>query len=609
LNIHFPKMRRLFFLLLLFSLSARAGEPQLLEPEKAFRFSAQWVDPDNIEAHYKIADGYYLYRERFSFDVQPKDFSLGKPQMPAGEVHQDTFFGRVETYRGDLKIRLPLNRAGASARAVTLTAMSQGCADVGVCYTPLEQKAELILAAANMSAPPHTAAVAALQSLQAAAVNPFGKTAASVVPVNDESSQAANLLRGGSFWLIIASFFGFGLLLSLTPCLFPMIPILSGIIVGQKQQMTKTRGLMLSASYVLGVAITYAIAGVAAGLTGTLISTTLQNPWVLATFAVLFVLLAFSMFGFYELQFPASLQSKLSNAANRIKGGNLIGAFIMGGLSAVIIGPCVAAPLAGALLYISQTRDVVLGGSSLFVMALGMGVPLIALGLSAGALLPRAGPWMEAIKRFFGVLLLGVAIWLTSSLVTARVYMLLWAALLIVCAIYVLALPRVTSAYARLWKRAGVIVLVAGVALLIGAFYGEQGIFHLLAQLTGTANPVQKLEFQRVKNNAELDQAIFQARGKYVMLDFYADWCVSCKEMELSTFSDAAVQARLKTMQLLQADVTANNADDAALLKRFALFGPPGILFFDEQGNEIKTRVIGYQNAEKFLVTLKSVMQ
>jgi thiol:disulfide interchange protein DsbD len=602
-------MRRLFFLLLLFSLSARAGEPELLEPEKAFRFSTQWVDPDNIEVHYKIADGYYLYRERFGFDVQPTGFSLGKPQMPAGAVHNDRYFGRVETYRGDLQIRLPLNRAGASAQAVTLTAISQGCADIGVCYTPLEQKAELILAAANMSAPPHTGAIAALQSPQAAVVNPFGKTAASLVPVNDESSQAANLLRGGSFWLIIASFFGFGLLLSLTPCLFPMIPILSGIIVGQKQQMTKTRGLMLSASYVLGVAITYAIAGVAAGLTGTLISTTLQNPWVLAAFAVLFVMLAFSMFGFYELQFPASLQSRLSNAANHIKGGNLIGAFVMGGLSAVIIGPCVAAPLAGALLYISQTRDVVLGGSSLFVMALGMGVPLIALGLSAGALLPRAGPWMEAVKRFFGVLLLGVAIWLTSSLVTAQVYMLLWAALLIVCAIYVLGLLRVTSAYARLWKGTGVIALVAVVALSIGAFSGEKGIFRSLAQLTGTANPVEKLEFQRVNSNAELDQAISQARGRYVMLDFYADWCVSCKEMELFTFSDAAVQARLKTMQLLQADVTANNADDAALLKRFALFGPPGILFFDEQGNEIKTRVIGYQNPEKFLVTLNSVMQ
>jgi thiol:disulfide interchange protein DsbD len=601
-------MRWLFFLLMLFSLFARAGEPELLEPEKAFRFSAQWVDADYIEVRYQIADGYYLYRERFSFEVQPGGFSLGKPHMPAGVVHQDQFFGRVETYRGDLKISLPLQQA-VSSHTLTLKAVSQGCADVGVCYTPLEQKAELILAATNMSLSPPTSAVVTLQSLQAAATNPLKKTATSGAPLNDESAQAVNLLRGGSFWLIVASFFGFGLLLSLTPCVFPMIPILSGIIVGQKQRMTKTRGLILSASYVLGVAITYAIAGVAAGLTGTLISTALQNPWVLATFAALFVLLAFSMFGFYELQFPVSLQSKLSDAVNHIKGGNLVGAFVMGGLSAVILGPCVAAPLAGALLYISQTRDVVLGGSSLFVMALGMGAPLIAVGLSAGALLPKAGSWMDAVKKFFGVLLLGVAIWLISSLIPAQVHLLLWAALLIVCAIYLITPLTVASAYMRVWKGVGIIVLVAGAALLVGAFSGEQGIFRQLAQLTGTANPVQELKFQRVKNNAELDEAISQARGRYVMLDFYADWCVSCKEMELFTFSDAAVQVKLKKLQLLQADVTVNNADNAALLKRFALFGPPGILFFDKQGNEIKTRVIGYQNPDTFLVTLNSVMQ
>lgn len=601
-------MRWLLFLLMLFSLFARAGEPELLEPEKAFRFSAQWVDANNIEVRYQIADGYYLYRERFSFEVQPGGFSLGKPHMPAGEVHQDQFFGRVETYRGDLKISLPLQQAGSS-QTLTLKAVSQGCADVGVCYTPLEQKAALILAATNMSLSSPTSAVATLQSLQAAATNPLQKTATSRAPLNDESSQAVNLLRGGSFWLIVASFFGFGLLLSLTPCVFPMIPILSGIIVGQKQRMTKTRGLILSASYVLGVAITYALAGVAAGLTGTLISTALQNPWVLATFAALFVLLAFSMFGFYELQFPVSLQSKLSDATNHIKGGNLVGAFVMGGLSAVILGPCVVAPLAGALLYISQTRDVVLGGSSLFVMALGMGAPLIAVGLSAGALLPKAGSWMDAVKKFFGVLLLGVAIWLISSLIPAQVHLLLWAALLIVCAIYLITPLTVASAYRRVWKGVGIIALVAGVALLVGAFSGEQGIFRQLVQLTGTANPVQELKFQRVKNNAELDEAISQARGRYVMLDFYADWCVSCKEMELFTFSDAAVQVRLKKLQLLQADVTVNNADDAALLKRFALFGPPGILFFDKQGNEIKTRVIGYQNPDTFLVTLNSVMQ
>jgi len=601
-------MRWLFFSLTLFSLFARAGEPELLEPEKAFRLSAQWVDANNIKVRYQIADGYYLYRDRFRFEVEPEKFSLDKPQMPDGEIHQDQFFGRVETFRGDLIIGLPL-RQGGPGQTLTLKAVAQGCADIGVCYTPLEQKINLKLGATNMSLPPPANTVATLQTLQSATADTLQKTTASGAPLNDESSLAVSLLRGGSFWLIVASFFGFGLLLSLTPCVFPMIPILSGIIVGQKHRVTKTRGLILSASYVLGVAITYAAAGVAAGLTGTLISTALQNPWVLATFSALFVLLAFSMFGFYELQFPASLQSKLSNAAFNIKGGNLVGAFVMGGLSAVIIGPCVAAPLAGALLYISQTRDVMLGGSSLFFMALGMGAPLIAVGLSAGALLPKAGSWMNWVKKFFGVLLLGVAIWLISSLIPAEVDLLLWTALLIVCAIYLIAPLPAASAYSKFWKGAGIVALVAGVAILIGAFTDGQSIFRPLAQLTGAAKQAQGLKFQRVKNKAELDQTISNARGRYVMLDFYADWCVSCKEMELFTFSHSEVQARLKDVQLLQADVTANNADDAALLKRFDLFGPPGILFFDKQGNAIKTRVIGYQNPDTFLATLNSVMQ
>ncbi|HMJ49101.1 MAG TPA: protein-disulfide reductase DsbD, partial [Burkholderiales bacterium] len=449
--------------------------------------------------------------------------------------------------------------------------------------------------------------VAALRNLQVYATDPLQAAAKSQAPLGDEASRAANLLRGGNFWLIIASFFGFGLLLSLTPCVFPMIPILSGIIVGQKRRMTRRRGLILSAAYVLGVAITYAIAGVAAGLTGTLISTALQNPWVLGIFAALFVLLALSMFGFYELQFPASLQSRLSNAAFNIKGGNLVGAFIMGGLSAVIIGPCVAAPLAGALLYISQTRDVVLGGSSLFVMALGMGTPLVAVGLSAGALLPKAGPWMNAVKKFFGVLLLGVAIWIVSSLIPEPIHLLLWASLIMACAIYLVVALPLRSAYARYWKGAGIVALA--VVFLIGAFSGGLGNFRPLAWIGGADKPAQELKFRRIKSNVELDQAVLAARGKYVMLDFYADWCVSCKEMALFTFSDSAVQARLTDVQLLQADVTADNSDDQALMKRFGLYGPPGILFFDRQGKEIKTRVIGYQNPATFLATLDSVMQ
>ena len=601
-------MRWLFFLLMLFSVFARAGEPELLEPEKAFRLSAQWINANDIKVRYQIADGYYLYRDRFKFEVEPDNFSLGQPQMPDGAVHEDQFFGRVEIYRGDLIIHLPVRQAG-SIQTLFLKTTAQGCADIGVCYTPLVQKVGLKLGATDMSVPPPINAVAALRTPQVSEFSPPQKSAALEAPLGDESSLAASLLRGGSFWLIVASFFGFGLLLSLTPCVFPMIPILSGLIVGQKQRMTKTRGLMLSACYVLGVAITYAVAGVAAGLTGTLISTALQNPWVLTTFAGLFVLLAFSMFGFYELQFPASLQSRLSNAAFSIKGGNLVGAFVMGGLSAVIIGPCVAAPLAGALLYISQTQDVVLGGLSLFAMALGMGTPLIAVGLSAGALLPKAGPWMDTVKKFFGVLLLGVAVWLVSSLVPEPANLLLWAALIIACTIYLLASLPVTTTFSRIWKGAGILALVAGVLLLIGAFSGGRGIFGPLARLTGATKPVQELKFQPVRNNADLDQALSDGRGQYVMFDFYADWCIACKEMELFTFSNPAVQAKLKDVKLLRADVTANNADDAALLKRFGLYGPPGILFFDRQGNEIKTRVIGYQNPNTFLATLNSVMQ
>lgn len=601
-------MRWLFLLLMLFSLFARAGEPDLLEPEKAFRLSAQWVDANNINVRYQIADGYYLYRDRFKFEVEPENLSLGKPQMPVAEVHQDQFFGRVETYRGNLIIRLLLQQTGPR-QSLILKAVAQGCADVGVCYTPLEQKVELKLGATDMSVPSPTNAVAALRTTQATVIDPPQKTAASGAPLSDESSRAANLLRGGSFWLIVASFFGFGLLLSLTPCVFPMIPILSGIIVGQKQTVTKRRGLALSGAYVLGVAGTYAIIGVTAALTGILLSTALQNAWVLGGFALIFVLLALSMFGLYELQLPASLQSKFNAAANRIKGGNLISAFVMGGLSALILSPCVTAPLVGACIYISQSGDVVLGGASLFVMGLGMGMPLLMVGVSAGALLPKAGPWMEVVNKIFGVVLLGAAIWLISSLIPAEAYLLLWVALLIVCAIYLIAPLPVASAHAKIWKGVGIVALVAGVVFLIGTVTDEQSIFRPLAQLTGAIKPVQKLEFQRVKNNAELDQALSQARGRYAMVDIYADWCVSCKEMELFTYTHPEVQAKLKDVQLLQADVTANNADAAALLKRYALFGPPVILFFDKQGNEIKTRVIGYQNPETFLATLNSLMQ
>jgi thiol:disulfide interchange protein DsbD len=414
---------------------------------------------------------------------------------------------------------------------------------------------------------------------------------------------------------VVSFFFGAGLLLALTPCVFPMIPILSGIIVGRGHHVTKMHGFLLSLAYVLGMAVTYSAVGIAAGLSGSLLSSALQTPWVLGSFAAVFVLLSLSMFGFYELQLPSALQSKLSGTSNRLHGGHLSGVFVMGALSAVIVSPCVAAPMAGALLYIGQTHDALLGGVALFALAMGMGVPLLLVGASAGALLPKAGAWMEAIKNIFGVMMLGVAIWLVSSLLPLGVVMLLWAALLILSAIYLHALdalPHGSSGWNKLGKGIGIIVLLLGIALLIGALSGARDILRPLGALSSgqaVAQTQAQMQFERVKNLAELDARIAQARGKTVMLDFYADWCVSCKEMENITFADTRVQAQLKNSVLLQIDLTANSEDDKAFLQRYALFGPPAILFFDRQGSELADfRVIGYQNPEQFLAWIKNAI-
>ncbi len=600
-------LRLLPVLLLLFACAARAAEPELLEPEKAFRFSARLIDASQLEVRYDIAPGYYMYREKFRFEASPASIALDASQLPPGKIKKDEFFGDVQIYRGELRFVLPVRGAGAQAPRFTLKAVSQGCADIGVCYPPQEQAAELVLAAFT-SAAKDTAVAPFLRE------SPGGTApAAAVAPPQAEDALIAGLFRGG-FWVLIASFFGFGLLLALTPCVFPMIPILSSILVPHGAHLTHTRGFALSLAFVLGMAITYATAGVAAGLLGTMLSAALQNPWVLWGFAGVFVLLAMSMFGFYDLQLPAALQSRLAVTSNKLHGGHFAGVFTMGILSALIVGPCVAAPLAGALLYISQSGDVVLGGVALFAMALGMGVPLLVVGASAGTLLPKAGPWMETIKRFFGVLLLGVAIYLVSSLLPAVVHMLAWAVLLIAFAIYLHALdplPHGAPGFRKLFKALGVIALLAGAALLIGALSGGRDVLQPLAGLRGaTAAQGHVTVFQRVSNTAQLDGAIRAAAGKPVLLDFYADWCVSCKEMERFTFADSAVRARLAGMVMLQADVTRNADDDKALLKRFGLFGPPGIVFFNRQGNEINgLRVVGFQPADKFTAILDLALQ
>jgi thiol:disulfide interchange protein DsbD len=575
-----------------------SAEPEFLPPEEAFKLAVMPAADGALAARFSVVKDYYLYRDKIQFTVtEPAGVTVSGMDLPPADEKADPNFGKMFVYHKDFDVPVKLAGVPPGTTLIKLNATYQGCSEKGICYPPLDQSLSIDLTVAP-----------------APALTPAAPVVAPVPAVREDTSDTGRvtaILQGGNYWLVVVSFFGFGLLLSLTPCVFPMIPILSGIIVGQGHQITKRKGFLLSLAYVLGMATTYAMAGVAAGLSGTLISNALQNPWALGTGAAIFVALAMSMFGFFELQMPSFLQSRFTEASNRIQGGRFASVFVMGIISALIVGPCVAAPLAGALLYISQTGDVVLGGVSLFSLAMGMGVPLLLVGLSAGALLPRAGGWMDAVKRFFGVALLAVAIWLISPLLSEIAQMLMWAALLIISAMYLHALePLAVNArgFTRFWKGVGMISLVAGIALLLGAMGGSRDLLQPLSVYKGgggaVAAEVAHLQFQRVKSVEELDAAVKGAAGRFVMLDFYADWCVSCKEMERFTFADAKVQARLKDVLLLQADVTANSADDKALLARFKLFGPPGIIFFDKAGNELAYRVIGYEPTDKFLASL-----
>ncbi|MDD5383363.1 MAG: protein-disulfide reductase DsbD [Gallionella sp.] len=617
-----------FVLLLLFCLMAPAAnaglldrlggskQPNFLPPDQAFGLQVTVRDAHTLQANFNVTPGYYLYRDKIKFEANDGTAKILAVNLPRGEMKQDPSFGTIEVFHRSFQAEITLDRPHDAATGMTLNAVYMGCSEEGLCYPPIKKTIQLDLpdAKTGLRAP---AVPAMTEAPPPSLITPLPAAPSSTSLPGNENSQIAQLFKGGSFWLIISFFFGAGLLLALTPCVFPMIPILSGIIVGRGHKITRMHAFILSLAYVLGMAITYAAAGIVAGFSGNLISNALQTPWVLGSFSALFVLLSLSMFGLYELQLPNSWQSKLNDTSNRLHGGHLSGVFVMGALSAIIMGPCVAAPLAGALLYIGKTHDAVLGGIALFALALGMGAPLLLIGTSAGVLLPKAGAWMEAVKSFFGVMLLALAIWIVQPLLPIGVQMLLWAALLIFSGIYLHALdtlPHNASGWHRLSKGVGLIALLLGVAYLVGALSGARDLLCPLGNLgRAEAQAPATPQFSRVMDVADLDRRIAQARvqakgrGQIVMLDFYADWCVSCKEMERFTFADAAVQTRLKPVLLLQADVTANSEADQVLLKRFGLYGPPAILFFDVQGKELGDfRVTGYQDAARFLQSLQA---
>jgi len=582
--------------------------------EEAFQFNLAPAEGNNVTAQFSITPGHYLYKEKIIFQLKNADgLQIGDINYPLPVTKNDSAYGEIEVYDTDVDLTLPLS-AKPSEKA-ELYVEYQGCSELtGICYPPVKVTMPIL------------AAVATDQAKQTTATqNITMPTAEQQAPVQQtEQDVFADKIKNSSFLAIITVFFIAGLGLALTPCVFPMIPILSGIIAGQSGYLSTRRAFVLSLAYVLPMAATYALVGVIAGLSGGAINLQVifQTPWVIGVFAVVFVILSLSMFGFYELQMPSGIQSRLTEISNRQEGGKLLGASIMGVLSAIIVGPCVTAPLIGALIYIAQTDDAVLGGSALFALGMGMGTPLLIIGTSAGKLLPRAGAWMDITKSIFGVIMLGLAIWMLDRVVPGEVTLFLTSILLIVSSLYAGALDKITeetSNIARFFKGIGIIMFIFGILMLLGAAMGNtsllkplQGVFTqpAIASSAAQTSTTAVSSFKQVKGVSELDAALAQAgqNNKITMLDFYADWCVSCKELEHFTFTDSRVIASLKKMTTLQADVTPSDDQDRELLKKFGLFGPPAILFFTPDGKELKNyRLVGNYPPEAFLAHLDKV--
>ncbi len=571
------------------------GQDDILEVDDAFQLSTEMVG-DRFVARWVIAEGHYLYQDKMAIIAATENVKTGSLALQPGEEKQDPIFNKLlYVYHDSAEVALPITSTGGAKDAI-FKVKYQGCSEIsGICYPPQTREINVRLPDIIGSASADQEVVDARNTADAEIVS--------------EQDRMSNTLKQGDTWLTILIFFGAGLLLALTPCVFPMIPILMGIIVGQGDNQTVRGTFMLSLVYVLAMALTYTVVGILVGLSGENIQAWFQNPWIISIFVAIFIALSFSMFGFYELQMPASIQSKITQISNSQQGGTLTGVAIMGFLSALIVGPCVTAPLVGALIYIAETGDAVLGGLALFSLSMGMGAPLLAIGASAGKILPKAGAWMDAVKAVFGVLLLGLGIWMLERVAPPALTMVLWAALLIVSAVYMGAidtLPEGASGWRKVWKGTGLIFLVYGIVLIIGLAAGGRDVFNPLKGIavSGAGSTEQShLAFTQIKGldgfNAALAQA--SAQGKTVMLDFYADWCISCKEMEAFTFTDPAVQQALAGTVLLQADVTPNDEQDKALYKHFGIIGPPSIMFFDKVGNERKNfRVVGFMPADRF---------
>ncbi|WP_175816792.1 protein-disulfide reductase DsbD [Burkholderia diffusa] len=583
----------LSFMFMLAGVSVARAADDFLDPSVAFKFSAS-ESPGQVDVRFRVAHGYYLYRERFAFAVKGGQVTLGDPQFPAGHVKFDqTFQKEVETYRDEVVIHVPVKQA---AGPFELAVTSQGCADEGICYPPAEHVVKVDGAALGAAAPADGAP---------ASGNWFDKVTS--------ADFAQSLLEGHGFFTIVALYFVAGVVLSLLPCSYPMIPIVSAIIIGQGTRATHARGFALSLTYVVGMALVYTVLGIAAALVGQSLGAWLQNPWVLGAFGVLLTAFAVSLISGKDIALPERWQNGAAEASRARQGGHFVAVAAMGALSALVVGACMTAPLFAVLAFIAHTGNAWLGGAALFAMGLGLGVPLLVVGVGAGTVLPRAGAWMDGVKVFFGIVLLAAALWIVWPVLAGGLKMVL-AALWLLVAAAALGLFTPHAGAASIWRRLGrglgAALAIWAATLLVGLAAGSNDPVKPLAVLAtrtvasgdasaaGRAGPA----FASVRSSGELD-ALLKTSGRPVMLDFYADWCVSCKEMEHLTFTDSRVQARLAQLHLVRADVTANNPDDQALLKRFNLFGPPGIIFFDRNGNEIG-RVVGYQAAETFLRSL-----